>query len=47
MRILIIANKFPYPSHDGGALATASMIEGLVGSARHLFIHYDYSQASL
>lgn len=38
MRILIIANKFPYPSHDGGALATASMIEGLVKAQQDIYL---------
>jgi len=29
MKILILANKFPYPPRDGGAIATFSMIKGL------------------
>jgi glycosyltransferase involved in cell wall biosynthesis len=39
MRILIIANKFPYPSHDGGALATASMLEGLVNAEQDIYLY--------
>lgn len=27
-RILILANKFPYPENDGGAIATMSMVRG-------------------
>ena len=38
IRILIIANKFPYPSYDGGALATASMLEGLVKAHQDIYL---------
>lgn len=38
MCILIIANKFPYPPHDGGALATSTMIEGLVDAEQDIYL---------
>ena len=36
MKILIISNKFPYPPYDGGALATLSMIRGLVKNGHQI-----------
>lgn len=32
MRILVLANKIPYPPKDGGALATYNMLKGLVNA---------------
>jgi glycosyltransferase involved in cell wall biosynthesis len=36
MKILIIANKFPYPAKDGGSIATLNLAQGLQKLGHHI-----------